>query len=135
MKTILVDTGAVFALFDKSSRKHEEAKRILMFLARKKYTPLLTNFLVAEIYALLLTKVGAYYARQWLKNNSWPVERALKYDERRAKEILFKYDDKEFSYTDAVSFAVMERLQIETAFTFDKHFQQYGLNVFRLEDL
>ena len=28
----------------------------------------------------------------------------------------------------------MERLQIETAFTFDKHFQQYGLNVFRLED-
>jgi predicted nucleic acid-binding protein len=135
MKTILVDTGAVFALFDQSSRKHGEAKRILMFIARKRYKPLLTNFLVAEIYALLLTKAGSYYARKWLKNNSWPVERVLKFDECRAKDILFKYDDKEFSYTDAVSFAVMERLQIETAFTFDKHFQQYGFRVFRLEDL
>lgn len=50
-------------------------------------------------------------------------------DQRRAREILQRYDDKDFSLTDALSFAVMERLAIPNAFTFDHHFAQYGLNV------
>jgi predicted nucleic acid-binding protein len=41
-------------------------------------------------------------------------------------EILLGQEDKDYSYVDATSFAVMERLGIETAFTFDRHFEQYG---------
>lgn len=33
---------------------------------------------------------------------------------------------KEFSFTDCTTFAVMERLKIPAAFTFDEHFRQYG---------
>ena len=40
-----------------------------------------------------------------------------------------KYQDKDFSLTDAISFAVMERLQITQAFTFDRHFAQYGFTL------
>jgi predicted nucleic acid-binding protein len=47
-------------------------------------------------------------------------------DERRAREIIAQYDDKDFTLTDATSFAVMERLGITYAFTFDHHFTQYG---------
>jgi uncharacterized protein len=47
-------------------------------------------------------------------------------DEARAEEILRRYDDKKFSYTDATSFVVMERLGIEAAFTFDGNFTEYG---------
>lgn len=47
-------------------------------------------------------------------------------DEDRALDILTRYTDKDFSYTDATSFAVMERLGIGTAFTFDHRFGQYG---------
>jgi predicted nucleic acid-binding protein len=40
--------------------------------------------------------------------------------------ILAQYTDKSWSYTDCTSFAVMERLGIATAFSFDYNFSQYG---------
>lgn len=39
------------------------------------------------------------------------------------------YTDKDFSFADAISFVVMERLGITRAFTFDRHFEQYGFTV------
>lgn len=55
------------------------------------------------------------------------VVRVSAADERRAQYILTQYTDKTFSYTNATSFAVMERLHIRQAFTFDDDFSQYGL--------
>jgi uncharacterized protein len=49
--------------------------------------------------------------------------------DRRATAIIRQYDDKAFSFTDAASFAVMQRLGIRHAFTFDRHFQQFGFSV------
>jgi predicted nucleic acid-binding protein len=46
-----------------------------------------------------------------------------------AREIIHRYVGKTFSYTDATSFAVMERLQVSEAFAFHPHFQQVGLKV------
>jgi predicted nucleic acid-binding protein len=50
-------------------------------------------------------------------------------DETRAKEILFRYADRDFSFIDALGFAVMERLGPRLAFTFDRYFTQYGMTV------
>lgn len=50
----------------------------------------------------------------------------MRQDEEWAKEILFRYEDRNFSFADAVSFVVMERLGIQYAFTFDHHFVQDG---------
>ena len=47
-------------------------------------------------------------------------------DEQRARQIIVAYTDKDFTFTDATSFAVMERLRIGHAFTFDDDFRQYG---------
>lgn len=43
------------------------------------------------------------------------------------------HDDKDFSFTDALSFAVMERLRIRTAFSLDRHFAQFGWTLVPLE--
>jgi len=43
--------------------------------------------------------------------------------EHRAREIFRKYYDQTFSFTDCTSFALMEREEIDTAFTFDQHFR------------
>ena len=46
--------------------------------------------------------------------------------EEKAEDILRKYQDQDFSYTDAVSFAVMKHYEIRQAFSFDEHFITAG---------
>ena len=129
MAQVLVDTSAVYALIDRDDSYHRRAANILRSLPHRGLTPLLTNFIVAECHALLLSRLGADSARDWLLKQIWPIERVNLQDEERAKQIIGRYTDKNFSYTDATSFAVLERLRIGEAFAFDPHFQQYGLKV------
>lgn len=57
------------------------------------------------------------------------IVRVSQTNELRAREIIEQYSDKDFSLTDATSFAVMERLRIERAVTLDNHFAQFGFAV------
>lgn len=64
-----------------------------------------------------------------MDRSSTVVERVSLQDEHRAREIIFDQPDKTYTLTDATSFAMMERLRIGTAFTFDRRFAQYGFAV------
>ncbi len=129
MARILVDTSAVYALLDRNDRCHDAAREALESLRKRRTEPLLTNFIVAECHALSLSRLGADIARKWLLGNIWPVERVSVEDETKARVIIEQYTDKTFSYTDATSFAVMDRLGVKTAFAVDPHFRQYGFLV------
>jgi predicted nucleic acid-binding protein len=126
---VFVDTSAVFALIDRSDGNHSAAKRRLKAMCSRRSEPVLTNFIVAECHALMLRRLGVDVARRWLFGNTWRVESVAHADEIRAREIIQTYQDRSFSYTDATSFAVMERLGIQRAFAFDKHFEQYGFDL------
>jgi predicted nucleic acid-binding protein len=126
---VLVDTSAVYALLDRTDANHAAAREALDELKRRRGEPLLTNFIVAESHALALSRLNAEIARRWVLTNVWPIERITEEDESKALAILQRYVDKTFSYTDACSFAVMERLRLKTALAFDPHFRQYGFQV------
>ena len=90
-----------------------------------------TNFVLAELHALLLTRLDRRVAARVLEevdasNRPTTVVRVATRDERRARQIVFGYTDKDFSLTDTTSFAVMVRLRIPQAFTLDRNFAQFG---------
>jgi predicted nucleic acid-binding protein len=93
-----------------------------------------SNFVLAEMHALLLTRLGRQTALRVLTSIEAGATRIMRVepgDERRAREIILRYDDKNFSLTDATCFSIMERYRMAAAFTFDRNFMQYGLTVLR----
>ena len=128
MEGIIIDTSAIYAMIDKSDNFHEPAKEMFFKLSKDNLQVIITNFIVAECHCLITARIGHELARKWLQTLLWPIERILEEDEKKAREIILTYTDKSFSYTDATTFAVMERLGITKALAFDQHFQQYGLS-------
>jgi predicted nucleic acid-binding protein len=47
----------------------------------------------------------------------------------RARTLFFQYRDKDLSFTDCTSIAVMQELKLKTVLTTDRHFQQAGFDV------
>lgn len=129
-KVIFIDTGALFAAANAKDKDHQKAKGFLTKLAEEKVILLATNFIIAEIYTLMLRKIGRDEAIEYLEKlrNTAEIERVSEEDESKAWQIILRYQDKNFSYVDATSFAVMERLGIRDAFSFDEHFEQYSFN-------
>jgi predicted nucleic acid-binding protein len=129
---VFVDTGAYFALAVQDDAHHSRARDLLRSLEPRGGRLFTSNFIVAELHALLLSRRGRELAARILDRvdrSSAHIERVGPDDEQRARQIIYQYDDKNFSLTDATSFAVMERLRIVTAFTFDRNFAQYGFQL------
>jgi len=128
----LVDSSAYFALLDRDDSYHSQALAIQNRLIVERWRLFTTSFILAEAHALLLNRLSQQMATAFLRDleqGTTTLVWVTRADVQRAKEIIYQYDDKDFSFTDATSFAIMERLRIPYAFTFDQHFTQYGLTV------
>lgn len=123
---VLWDSSAILALLDADDADHERAVAVADHLASERRPSFITNYIEAEAHALLLRKLGRVIAREWLLTAGLPVLRTLPQEEERAKAILASHTDKDWSLCDAISFAVLESRRGRTAFTFDRHFRQYG---------
>ncbi len=135
-RRVFVDSSVYLALLDVDDEHHRQATALLQQLAQARYRQFTTNVLLIESHALILSVLGRARAAQFLQDmeeSNTVVIRVRAADEERAKQILFQYTDKEFSFADAISFVVMERLAIPLAFTFDRDFTQYGLTVIPLQ--
>ncbi len=127
---LFVDTGAWFALNSRSDENHRTAAG---FVRRFKKEPVLfytTDYVVDETVTLLRFKVSHSQALVFLDflTESSHVARVQVSSELvgRAEGIFRTYRDKLWSFTDCVSFAFMDELGLEEAFSFDQNFAQYG---------
>jgi predicted nucleic acid-binding protein len=125
-RPVLWDSSAILALLDASDANHDEATKIAGRLAAEEGTSFITNYVEAETHALLLRKLGRLAARTWLLAGPLPVIRTTPEDEQAARALIATHDDKDWSFCDAVSFALCRRLRVPRAFSFDRHFVQFG---------
>lgn len=126
MKVVFVDTGAFYAAINRKDENHTAATGLFRRAVDEKWRLVTSNFVVAETHALLLARMGRELAAAWLRSVPARITRISNAAEEKAKRIIFGYRDKEFSYCDATSFALIERLRIGHAMAFDTHFEQYG---------
>jgi len=125
-RDVLWDSSAILALLDADDADHAKAARTARKIAVERRPCFITNYVEAETHALLLRKLGRALALEWLLRGGLPVIRVLPREEERAKEILSRHTDKDWSLCDAISFAVLEIREVRSAFSFDRHFRQYG---------
>lgn len=130
MTAVLVDSSAFLSLEDPDERSHDRLRATVEELVGLRTRLLTTNFVFDETYTLILTRLGRHRAVAWGERvrESRLIERVRvgQDDEERAWDIIRSFADKAFSYTDATSFAVAEKLAIERALTLDRHFVEYG---------
>jgi predicted nucleic acid-binding protein len=132
-KSVFVDTGAWYALTDISDRRHRKAIDIYPKLLKSYQQLVTTNLVIAETYILIRRSLGHKPAISFLDNIAASPRIIKIYSEnlleQKAEHILKKYQDQDFSYTDALSFAVMTHYDIVKAFSFDHHFKIAGFTL------
>lgn len=124
---IFVDTSAWYARYTPRDPFHEAAKA---FHFDTRETLVTTDYVVDE--TLTLFKARGNFARALLLGRrlfTGTLAQVVWIDQsdiEAAWRIFEQFRDKEWSFTDCVSYAVIDRLKIKQAFAFDAHFGQFG---------
>ena len=131
MTPVFVDTGAWFALADRSDQYHSTATKLFSNLLSSR--PLVTsNLVIAETQVLIRRNLGHDAAIRFLVNlNESPRIQKVYSDEsleEMALGILKKFSDQDFNFVDAVSFSIMKKDSISEVFGFDTHFIVAGFS-------
>lgn len=129
VKKVFVDTSAWFSLLDKDSENHQTAVQYL----KETMAPFITSdYILDETLTLIRSAISHKAAIEFWDNinkSHWATILDISpRDKEQAIGIFRKYNDKDFSFTDCTSFALMQRIGIKDAFSFDKHFRQIGFN-------
>jgi len=125
---VFLDTGAFLALADEDDDYHTAAKSIYTELLQSKAQLLTSNFVLSETYTLIRSKVSHQAAVEFMKRldqTGIKVLRVSEAIEQTGKAIFVRYDDKDFSFVDCTSFALIDHHRLDQAFAFDGHFRQY----------
>lgn len=133
MRRIFVDTSAWDAIADAGDPNHDVA---LLFQEEIAGQCLLvvTDYILDELYTLLLLNVGYQRAVDFKHKLDVLVEEkildVLWVSEEVAGEAWDVYEkfnvDKQWSFTDCVSYVVMKQQGIDEVFAFDDDFKQMG---------
>lgn len=124
---IFADTSGWYALVDASDPDHDRASDWFM---QNRLPLITTDYIFDETLTLIRTSLGhgkaVKFAEKLLASRLAQLLSVTEDDKERAWAIFQRYDDKALSFTDCTSFAVMERLGIDTALSVDHDFRALG---------
>jgi hypothetical protein len=130
---LFFDTSAIFAWFSPRDGNYRKAAEFMQKFRREETgfkTLVMTDAIFVEVVDLTQIKLGKGEAIRL--GDIMQQSRVIKVvdttdaDREAAWKTMKKYHDLYSNFTDSLSFAVMDRLGIDTAFTFDDHFKIHG---------
>ena len=125
---VFVDTSGLLALLVRNDQNHSRAKKNFMYFAEKKAQLFTSSFVLVETTALIQKRIGFDPLYEFnskllsLLDVVW-VNKDLY---NRALQRLLVQKKRSLSLVDCVSFEIMTESEISLAFTFDKHFDEFG---------
>jgi uncharacterized protein len=133
MKAVFVDTGGWMACADGADPAHAQCRAARDGALEGGRTLITTDFVVDETLTLIRFRLGLSAADAWWRQVDGSArvrwERVESDRFELARQLFFRYRDKDLSFTDCTSIAVMRELKLTTVITTDRHFQQVGLEV------
>ncbi len=130
---LFVDTSAWYPLVLRAHPQHRPLAAALEEAVRGGARVVTTNLVVAETHALLLRRTSRHTALAFVRVVAEPpnllVHSNTELEAAALAEWLERYQDQDFSFTDAVSFAVMAQRRIGRALALDHHFAIAGFRV------
>ena len=132
--TVFLDTSAWFAAVDRRDARHADAAATHRDLIARRVMLHTSNLVVAELHALVLRRHGIATATRLLDGVSAEQLYSVHYVDRDLETAsvdrwIRPFRDQRFSLTDAVSFEIMRREGIRTAFALDRHFASAGFEL------
>jgi len=125
---VFVDTSAWYAVSVSGDRNHAAAVKAFNQLVG--VSLITSDYVLDETLTLVRMREGHQAALKIghtiLDSASVHLERVTIDIWKTAWIIFQNYGDKEWSFTDCTSFALMDLLKVSKAFALDNNFQQYG---------
>ena len=123
-----VDTSFWFAVQSSADANHEQARRL--WAGRGPGELITSNHVVGETWTLMRRRAGYHAARRFVETIGVSPSIAVVHldatTEDDAWKWLLRHDEREYSFVDATSFAVMRRRRITEALAFDGDFSAAG---------
>ena len=130
---IFIGTGAFLARYIQRDQHHDAAAKHWRTLQNDRRPCFTSNFVLDETITLLARRstylFAAERARTFFESTLLSILRPDENDELAALELFQKYSDQSVSFTDCVSFVLMNKQELKCAFSFDRHFKMAGFDV------
>lgn len=128
---IFADTSGIYALLVSNDRMHKKAAKQFDLFSEADAQLITSSFVLVETAALLQRRVGIESLHDF-QTKVFPLFDVVWADlewYNKAFQRLIILGDKKVSLVDCLSFEIMEALEIQTAFSFDTHFEDMGFSL------
>jgi predicted nucleic acid-binding protein len=128
IERVLLDASFWIALRDSREPWHGQARRVAAELLHRRTQFVFTTLILAETYAHFSRSplIRGQVLDDAQQNPALHWEPVGPADEQETTRLLRERRDQAYSFCDAASFVVMQRLGLRRAAAFGDHFRQFG---------